>query len=236
MSTVRPPNQNVGGGSIGGPPGTGQAPGYFDAASNPAYATKMSTVGSASASTGGRTTTWASGSAKGQTEGDEDDREVDQMSMDANMDDRDRYSASAMDEDMDGDSISDSTSLVGFGEGASSTVSGPTYSRSNVVPRSGLANQWQGSTPSTPMSGSAAATVEQQKRDARMIDGLADDTASGYVDTAARGGVPVVAGSSGVETAERIMRDRLDHGEGKKAPLGSPDEAGLGKFYFEERK
>lgn len=235
VSTVRP-NQGATGSSTGGNPVVGQTSGYFDGGSNPAYATKLSTVGSASASTGGRTTTWASGSAKGQTEADEDDTEGDQMSMDANMDDRDRYSASAMDEDMDGDSISDSTSLVGFGEGASSTVSGPTYSRSNMVPRSGLANQWQGSNPSTPLSGSTPAAVEQQKREARMIDGLADDTASGYVDTAARGGVPVGTGSTGVETAERIMKDRLDGGESKKAPLGSPDEAGLGKFYFEEKK
>ena len=234
---MRQTNQNSPGSSIGGPPGAVQGPGYFDGGNYPAHAAKMSTVGSASASTGGRTTTWASGSAKGPTEGDEDEREVDEMSMDANMDDRDRYSASAMDEDMDGDSVSDNTSLVGFGEGASSTVSGPTYSRSNVVPRSGLANQWQGSTPSTPLSAGASATVEQQKRDARMIDGIADDTASGYVDTAARGGVPVgAAGSTGVETAERIMRDRLDVGEGRKAPLGSPEEAGLGKFYFEEKK
>jgi len=67
-----------------------------------------------------------------------------------------------------------------------------------------------------------------------MIDGLADD-APGYVDTAARGGI----GSRGsvVEAAERILRDRLDDGEGRKpAPMGSPDEAGLGKFYFEEKK
>lgn len=191
----------------------------------------MSTVGSASAtgSIGGRTTTWASGSQKAQTEaGDED-----QMSMDANyrdIDDRDRFSASAMDEDMDGDGMSDDTSLVGFGEGAGSTVSGPVYSRrdmnaSPAVGRSGLASQVIA--PGTPLS----SATEQQKRDARMIDGLADD-APGYVDTAARGGV----GSRGAETAERIMRDRLDDGEVKKPALGSPDEAGLGKFYFEERK
>jgi hypothetical protein len=239
VSTVRPQNANTAGSPAGGPAGTGtgQVPGYFDAAGNLVYTTKMSTVGSASASTGGRTTTWASGSTKGQTEGDEDDREVDRMSMDTNDrdDDRDRYSASAADEDMDADGMSDNTSLVGFGEGAGSTVSGPTYSRSNLVSRSGLGNQLQSSTPSTPLTGSTVAAIEQQKRDARMIDGIADDTASGYVDTAARGGVPVSNQSSGVEAAERIMRDRLDDGEGKKAPLGSPDEAGLGKFYFEEK-
>jgi hypothetical protein len=41
--------------------------------------------------------------------------------------------------------------------------------------------------------------------------------------------------TSGVEAAEKILRDRLDEGEGKR-PMGSPDEAGLGKFYFEEKK
>ena len=243
MSTVRPQNPNAAGGAAAlAGPGVGQIPGYFDQNGNPVYTTKMSTVGSASAtgSTGGRTTTWASGSAKGQTEGDEED--VDQMSMDTNyrdIDDRDRYSASAMDEDMDGDGMSDDTSLVGFGEGAGSTVSGPTYSRRDItaspaVGKSGLATQLQSSGAGTPVSASTTATAEQQKREARMIDGLADDTSSGYVDTAARGGVG--ARASGVETAERIIRDRLDDGEGRKPPLGTPDEAGLGKFYFEEKK
>jgi hypothetical protein len=146
-----------------------------------------------------------------------------------------------MDEDMDNDGMSDNTSLVGFGEGAGSTVSGPTYSRSNLQ-RSGLANQLQGSSnPPTPLSDRTTATAEQQRRDARMIDGLADDT-TGYVDTAARGGAGVNAGAggrgSGVETAERILRERLDDspGEQRKPPLGNPDEAGLGKFYFEEKK
>jgi hypothetical protein len=197
----------------------------------------MSTVGSASAtgSIAGRTTTWASGSQKGQTEaGDED-----QMSMDTNyrdMDDRDRFSASAMDEDMDGDGMSDDTSLVGFGEGAGSTVSGPIYSRrdlnsSPAVGRSGLASQLSGS--GTPLSTSTTATAEQQRRDARMIDGLSDD-APGYVDTAARGGIG--SRGSGSDVAERVLRDRLDEGEGRKPAMGSPDEAGLGKFYFEDRK
>ena len=203
----------------------------------------MSTVGSASAtgSIGGRTTTWASGSAKGQTEGDDDE-----MSMDTNYRDMeaDRYSASAMDEDMDrdGDGMSDDTSLVGFGEGAGSTVSGPTYNRrdmasSPAIGKSALASPWQITTgPATPVSAATSMTAEQQRREARMIDGLADDTV-GYVDTAARDGRGVPANrGAGVETAERIMRDRLDEGEGRKPPLGSPDEAGLGKFYFEEKK
>jgi hypothetical protein len=66
-----------------------------------------------------------------------------------------------------------------------------------------------------------------------MIDGLADD-APGYVDTAARGGV--VSQGTGVEGAEAIVRDNLDDTDVRKPVLGSPDEAGLGKFYFEEKK
>jgi len=83
----------------------------------------------------------------------------DQMSMDTNdrdIDDRDRYSASAMDEDVDGDGMSDDTSLVAFGEGAGSTVSGPTYNRrdlasSPAVGKSGLASQLQSSGAGTPV-------------------------------------------------------------------------------------
>ncbi len=83
VATVRPGSQP--GGSQGG---ASAIPGYFDAQGNPVY---KSTVGSASAtgSVGGRTTTWASGSVPGQTEGDDED----QMSMDTNfrdVDERDR--------------------------------------------------------------------------------------------------------------------------------------------------
>jgi hypothetical protein len=199
----------------------------------------MSTVGSASAtgSIAGRTTTWASSSAKGQTDADDDEREADRMSMDANYRDSDRFSASALDEDLDGDGMSDDTSLVGFGEGAGSTVSGPTYSRSNLVPRASLLQQSSGA--GTPLSASTATTAEQQRREARMIDGLAaDEPSSGYVDTAARGGTGVPPGTrgsgDGSQAAETIA-SRLDDGEGRKPPLGSPDEAGLGKFYFEKK-
>ncbi len=155
------------------------------------------------------------------------------MSMDTNyrdIDERDRYSASAMDEDVDADGMSDNTSLVGFGEGAGSTVSGPIYNRRDMVAspsvKSALASHVQSSGAGTP---STSATIEQQRRDARMIDGLADD-APGYVDTAARGGR-----GAGIEAAERIIRERLDDG-GSKRPLGSPNESGLGNFYFENEK
>lgn len=135
----------------------------------------MSTVGSASAtgSAGGQTTTWASGSARGDDE--------DKMSMDTNyrdIDERDRYSTMDLEDDGDGMSDEGNASLVGFGEGAGSTVSGPTYSRSQRGPES------------------------------------------------------VVPG-----TAERIIRDRLDQGEGRAAAvMGTPEKEGLGKFYFEEKK
>ncbi|KAF4635130.1 hypothetical protein G7Y89_g2967 [Cudoniella acicularis] len=241
VSTARPPNPNLAGGAAGNNnAGLGQIPGYFDQNGNPVYTTKMSTVGSASAtgSVGGRTSTWASGSAKAQTDGDDDE-----MSMDTNYRDMeaDRYSASAIDEDMEGDGMSDDTSLVGFGEGAGSTVSGPIYSRRDIasspaVAKSALAAQLQSSVPGTPASASTTMTTEQQRRDARMLDGLAaDEPATGYVDTAARDGRGV--SMPGRETAERILRERLDgDGEARKPPLGSPDEAGLGKFYFEDKK
>jgi len=235
VSTARPSNPNTPGGSPG-PAVTnlGQIPGYFDQNGNPVYTTKMSTVGSASATGsvgGGQTTTWASGSTKGVTERDDDE-----MSTDANyrdIDDRDRYSASAMDEDMDGDGMSDDTSLVGFGEGAGSTVSGPTYSRReaplSAAGRS-LAGQWQSRDAGTPNSASTTQSAEQARRDAKMLDATADDV-PGYIHSARPG-----ERSSGVETAERIMRERLDDGDGRKPALGHPDEAGLGKFYFEEKR
>jgi hypothetical protein len=161
------------------------------------------------------------------------------MSMDTNLrdyDDRDRFSASGIVDEDDG--MSDDTSLVGFGEGAGSTVSGPIYNRRDAG-RSGLAGQLQrdDSFGGTGGSERTTATADQQRKDARMIDGLAaDDLSSGYVDTAARGGHGARVSGTGVETAERILRDRIDDdGEGRK-PLGPPDEAGLGKFYFEEKK
>jgi len=243
VSTARPlPQHTSSGGIVAGAGPVGQIPGYFDQNGNPVYTTRMSTVGSASAtgsvSGGGRTTTWASGSTKGQTEADEADE---MMSMDTNdreIDERDRYSASAMDED---DGMSDDTSLVGFGEGAGSTVSGPIYTRKDGAGKSALATQLQrdGNTPGTPLSDRTTATSDAQRREARVIDGLADDT-NGYTDTAARGsGVPIspATRSSGIETAERILRNRIDEsGDGRKPALGTPDEAGLGKFYFEEKK
>ncbi|CAL3971890.1 hypothetical protein PZA11_005148 [Diplocarpon coronariae] len=214
VSTARPANQTHVGGAPGAGLSAGQIPGYFDQNGNPVYTTKMSTVGSASAtgSAGGHTTTWASTSQK--CAGDED-----QMSVDANyrdVDDRDRFSASAMDEDVDG--MSDDASLVGFGEGAGSTVSGPIYSRrdpaaSPAVTRSGLGNHNQSIAGGIPGTVVTSATAEQGHFDTQRLP--------------SRG--------AGTVEAEKLLRDRLDDGKAKR-PLGSPDEGGLGKFYFEDKK
>jgi hypothetical protein len=152
------------------------------------------------------------------------------MSMDANyrdFDERDRYSAMDVSEDgNDGMSDEGNASLVGFGEGAGSTVSGPTYTRSR-------ASQIQSAGGGIGSPASTAAGAMEQRRDARMTDGIADDTASGYVDTTNRS--PLPARGPGAAAAERIVRDRLDEGEGKRPAMSTPGEAGLGKFYFEER-
>ncbi|KAG9244321.1 hypothetical protein BJ878DRAFT_75278 [Calycina marina] len=239
VSTARPANltSNNPNTSVNVP---GQIPGYFDVAGNPVYTTRMSTVGSASAtgSAGGRTTTWASGSTK--------DDDADAMSMDAHSVYRDNEadhfsaSASAMGVDED-DGMSDNTSLVGFGEGAGSTVSGPTYSRGNLQRNLGSQRELGGG--GAPVSDRTTTTAEQARREARMVDGLAtDEMGGGWVDIAAKGdaGMPTsttpVGGRVGFEAAERIVRDRLDGGEARQAPLGSPDDSGLGKFYFEQEK
>lgn len=173
----------------------------------------MSTVGSASATDSATTApTWASVSGQGQ---DDEYSEADQMSMDTNyrdIDDRDRYSAMDVSEDgNDGMSDEGNASLVGFGEGAGSTVSGPTYTRSR-------ASQIQAAGGGTGSPGGMA--MEQ-------------NTASGYVDTTTRS--PMPSKGPGAAAAERIVRERLDEGEGRRPAMSTPEEAGLGKFYFEER-
>lgn len=120
------------------------SPAYFDAAGQPVAVTKVSTVGSASAtdSVGGRTndvTTEVGGdnSTLGEDRDEDMLTEMDSASASGYM----GGDADAMDEDLDNlasrsvggfeDRMSDdgSASLVGFGEGAGSTVSGPIYHR-----------------------------------------------------------------------------------------------------------
>lgn len=115
----------------------GLTPAYFDAAGQPVAQTKMSTVGTASAteSLGALTTTEAAGDHD-MLEPDEDMLSTDTFSRAEN--DSVGGEADAIDEDMANrsvgafeDRMSDdgNASLVGFGEGAGSTVSGPIYHR-----------------------------------------------------------------------------------------------------------
>lgn len=188
----------------------GQNPGYFDHNGNPVYITKMSTVGSASAteSVGEQTTTWASGSFR---------EDEDHMSEET-IDDRERYSTPTMDDDhdRDGDCMSDNQSLVGFGEGAGSTVSGPIYVRSR-----GVMSQNQ-SGPGTPVH----LDVERQRKEARMVDAFTEESLSHcYTDTIRR--------AEGKEQAERLIRERIG-GNSITRCLGSPDEGSRGSGRYQE--
>jgi hypothetical protein len=327
----------------------GLSPAYFNAAGQPVAATKVSTVGSASAteSVGGRTNTTTEVGDDNSTLGEDRDEdmltEMDSVSASGYMGgDND-----AMDEDLDNltsrsvggyeDRMSDdgSASLVGFGEGAGSTLSGPIYHRrplpwqNSGASATGQASNWglertsSGlsetaiTSPNPHHSGSGSGrrdfavrppaerdagsdtpvsqSAVRERREARMMDGVALDnpdppastTSTGsagdvFVDTTTRGPVPVqptttpaatatpaatnpaqdrrrrhgpyhrqnatsqssshnpdtAASTSTREAAERIVRERLDDGEGRvgNAALGSPGAGeGLGKFYFEER-
>lgn len=168
-------------------------PGYFD---SHGALKERSTVGSASAtgSFGGHTT-WASSS---------DAFETDKMSEDPDPDDGQSSVGNISDEG--------NASLVGFGEGASSTISGPTsrpagmnrmssggmnarptsMGSSNIsrpTPLASYLQQQQQSSPigdSSMMSPSPAGsnTPEPISEDARMVDGMTFD--SDVVDTTAR--------------------------------------------------
>ncbi|KAI9822381.1 MAG: hypothetical protein M1827_000100 [Pycnora praestabilis] len=237
VATVR-----QGGGPSSLTPGASPAPppGYFDGVN--AQQRERSTVGSASAtgSVGGRTT-WASGS--------------------------DVYDADKMSEDQDdgvsstgGFSDEGNASLVGFGEAASSTISGPTSNAGGRVPgrQSGMASPTMGKASAvpgylqhgSPMTGIASpassttttASVAEQSRDAKMIDGMTYDP--DVVDTVTRTPPSTTQArnrnATGAETAERILRERLEGRAAGERIMGSSDEQrdgskGLGQFYLEEK-
>ena len=163
-------------------------------------------MGSASAtgSAGGRTT-WADGS--------------------------DVYDADKMSEDQD-DGISSgglsdegNASLVGFGE-AASTTSGPVSTSSRMA--SGMART--GSALGSPTaskrgyfpgdSGSPMYGVQTEK--ARNLDGMSYDS----TDTTSRGVQGRNANMTGQETAERIVRERLNQGRGSGGRPMSASEDG----------
>ena len=247
------------------PPTHPLTPAYFDSNGQPVAVTKMSTVGTASAT------------ESHVEEGDETrttagDRDEDMLSTGTNYRGTESVASTggdhdAMDEDMDrmghvpdDDRMSDdgSASLVGFGEGAGSTVSGPIYHR-RPAPGSSAAHQsWNLERTNsglsdarrdrdTPMGGGdtpVAPNAAQERRDARMMDGVAADQVpnsragqEGFVDTTFRG--PVSMGSTQArDVAENIVQ-RLDHGDTGAGPsvLGNTrDGQALGKFDFEGRR
>ncbi|KAI0534220.1 hypothetical protein GGR58DRAFT_67977 [Xylaria digitata] len=206
------------------------APAYFDANGQPTAPTKMSTVGTASAtgSVGARTTTESGERAEADlTEVDEDG-----LSTDTNYRAMDVDSTSGaidpVDEDLANrsvggfeDRMSDdgTASLVGFGEGANSTVSGPIYIRKQHPGATGGSGIWNLERSSSGLSqeamfrhreirdtvGSdtpASSSAVAERREAKYVDGVAMDggghvgTADDdmFVDTTTRGPVPIQPG------------------------------------------
>ncbi|KAJ6786854.1 hypothetical protein PWT90_06203 [Aphanocladium album] len=259
-------------------------PSYFDVNGQPVAVTKMSTVGTASATESSHHGEEGGGSRQTAGDGDED-----MFSTDTNYRETAESVASmaaepdAMDEDMENEGIATrsvggyedrmsddgSASLVGFGEGANSTVSGPIYHRRPMpgsssqgqVPwtvertTSGLSDiRRDRDISTTPGAGSdvpASAAALQERREARMIDGVAADAGypgpeyEPYVDTTFRGPVPMNSIPSRQqqqqqprEVAEQIAQP-LDAGVDTRpgAPsLGQPGQGGepLGLFSFEK--
>ena len=221
VATARNPGGHLAPGAQQYPP-----PGYFD---NTPQVKERSTVGSASAtgSVGGRTT-WASGSV---------DYDADKMSEDQD----DTSSTGGMSDE-------DKASLVGFGEGAGSTVSGPvSTSRMRAMGARAMASPstprtgppYSASGQSTPMSGIVPSGAAGST-DPKMMDGMSYD--ANIVDTTMQPAPPVGQPQQsnrfsgvGTEVAEGIMRDRLRDAESGRRPMGTPDNQGqgLGRFSFE---
>lgn len=208
---------------------------------------EISTVGSASAtgSVGGKTT-WA--------EQSEMDYDADKMSEDQDHDVGDGTSSIGGQSDE-----MDKASLVAFGEGAGSTISGPvnTANARLIAARSG-AGQFQsqarstsylsstgavtGSGGSTPMSGVERPTSHSStgpggnfggvggERDPKMMDGVTFD--QDIVDTTVAT-PPAVDSVRGAELAENVMRDRL-HNEEMTGMNTPPENRSLGRFGFEK--
>lgn len=187
-----------------------QHPGYFDNVGH-TLGKERSTVGSASAtgSLGGGTT-WASGS---------DVYDADKMSED-------------QDDEVSSAGLSDegNASLVGFGEGASSTTSGPVSSSGRMAAgsklASGLGRQSQRDCGS-PMQGVQEGNPETPG--GFPYNGDAFDINTPNETYQARD-----ASMTTQQRAEDFMKAKLGN-EGRR-PLGSPHEGNvLGKFHFEEK-
>lgn len=172
-------------------------PAYFDSHNQPQIFRERSTVGSASAtgSVGGRTT-WASGS--------------------------DVYDPDRMSEDQDAETSSmggfsdEAASLVGFGEGArtparqNSHLGSPAVSKaSTAVPPYLREQQGSGSPLTAGSSGTTqtSSSIEQQKQDAKVLDGMTYD--EGFVDTSDRAPPLTGQGPGTARTSEEVIRQRL---------------------------
>ena len=181
-----------------------QPPGYFDNAITP-QVKERSTVGSAS----------ATGSAGGRT-AESDVYDADKKSED--QDDGKSSNAGMSDEG--------NASLVGFGETASSTVSGPTSGRGGAGPRFTNTLKQGRHDSGSPMQG-------VQETNPAMLDGIS--YGRNTVDTTPRGDAGDVS-MTGQEQAEMIMSDRIETRENEGRPMASHDDGkGLGKFDFEGR-
>lgn len=161
------------------------------------------------------------------------------------------YDGDKMSEDQDdgvssvgGFSDEDKASLVGFGEGAGSTVSGP-VSTANARMLAARYNMYNPAAPrtqalqsggSTPMSGIMPTAAGST--DPKMMDGITFD--QGVVDTTVST-PPLVDQPAfgnrfsgvGIEVAETVMRDRIGDINDPRAMGTPPNNQSLGKFGFE---
>lgn len=179
-------------------------PGYFDANNQPQLFRERSTVGSASAtgSVGGRTT-WASGS---------DVYEPDRMSEDQDMD------TSSI-----GGFSDEAASLVGFGEGARtparqhSQLGSPAVGKASAVPgylrdQAPISPMTGVSVPSSSGSMQTMSSTEQQKKEARMMNGMTYD--ENVVDTTSH--APPASGRDGDSTSGDAIRKRMQERQDDK--------------------
>ncbi|KAH6637536.1 hypothetical protein C7974DRAFT_389705 [Boeremia exigua] len=180
-------SQGLGPGSAANPP-----PGYFDSNNQPQIFRERSTVGSASAtgSVGGRTT-WASGSDGGANEPD-------------------RMSEDQTEETSSVGGFSDEASLVGFGEGARtparqlSQLGSPAVSKASAVPgylrEQGQASPLAGASVASSGTTQTTSSVEQQRQQARALDGLSFDEGESANRT---------QGPGQSSTAQDVIRERM---------------------------
>lgn len=131
-------------------------------------------------------------------------------------------------------------SLVGFGEGASSTVSGPVSTSTRIAQGARavgrVGSPLAGRQHSTRDSGSPMQGVETQ--DAKMLDGMTYD--QDVLDTTPRNAGRAPRDNSTAlaerEQAEHMMRESFHSGgQEETQPLSNTGEGkGLGKFPFED--